>query len=190
MELLKRFIEEKAVVLSDDIIKVDQFLNHQIDPQLMSVIGDAFYDYFKEKGITKVLTIEASGIAVGLMTALKFNVPLVFAKKGKSKTLDSETYATEVFSYTKEQTYQVRVSKKFLNAGDRVLIVDDFLAMGSAALGLCDLCRQSGAEVKGIGIVVDKTFQAGRQLILDQGYDLYALARIASLSENRVQFEE
>lgn len=189
MELLKRFIEEKAVVLSEDIIKVDQFLNHQIEPQLMSAIGDAFYEYYKGKGITKVLTIEASGIAVGLMTALKFDVPLVFAKKGKSKTLDLETYATEVFSYTKEQTYQVRVSKKFLSQTDRVLIVDDFLAMGSAALGLCDLCDQAGAEVMGIGIVVDKTFQAGRGILLEKGYDLYALAKISSLSENRVSFE-
>lgn len=189
MELLKRFIEEKAVILSEDIIKVDQFLNHQIDPMLMAAIGDAFYDYFKHKGITKILTIEASGIAVGLMTALKFNVPMVFAKKGLSKTLDLETYATEVFSYTKEQTYQVRVSKKFLSSTDKVLIVDDFLAMGSAALGLCDLCSQSGAEVAGIGIVVDKTFQSGREALLSKGYDLYSLARIASLENKQVVFE-
>lgn len=189
MDLLKRFIEEKAVILSDDIIKVDQFLNHQIDPTLMSAIGDAFYDYYKNKGVTKVLTIEASGIAVGLMTALKFNVPLVFAKKGMSKTLDTETYTTEVYSYTKEQNYQVRVSTKFLNNNDTVLIVDDFLAMGSAALGLCDLCRQAGAEVAGVGIVVDKTFQSGREILINKGYDLYSLARISSLKNKQVVFE-
>lgn len=189
MELLKRFISEEADILSDDIIKVDRFLNHQIDPNLMTAIGDAFYNHFSEKGITRVLTIEASGIAVGLATAMKFNVPLVFAKKGVSKTLDQTTFMTEVYSYTKDQPYQVRVSTKFLSATDKVLIVDDFLAMGSAALGLCDLCHQAGAEVAGIGIVIDKTFQEGRRLILEKGYDLYALAKIASLKNGEVIFE-
>lgn len=190
MELLKERILKDGTVLGNDILKVDRFLNHQIDVALMKEIGRAFYLEFKNLPVTKILTIEASGIAIGMAVAEAFNVPLVFAKKVASKNLDSETFETQVFSYTKAQNYIVRVSKKFLTEADCVLIVDDFLAMGGAALGLVDLCTQAGATVLGVGIVIEKEFQEGGRLLEKKGIRLHSLAKISSFENGVVKFKD
>lgn len=189
MKLLEERILSEGTVIGEDILKVDRFLNHQIDVTLMKAIGKAFHEAFKDEPITKILTIEASGIAIGMTVAEAFNVPLVFAKKVASKNLDADTYETQVFSFTKAQDYTVRVSKKFLNNQDVILIVDDFLAMGRAALGLIDLCDQAEAKVAGVGIVIEKVFQEGGGLLRDKGVRLCSLARIKGFEEGRVYFE-
>ncbi len=189
MELLKERILKDGTVSGEDILKVDTFLNHQIDVNLLHHIGKAFYEHFKQEKINKVLTIEASGIAIGMAVAAEFGVPLVFAKKVASKNLDLETYETEVYSFTKAQNYTVRVSKKFLSETDHVLIVDDFLAMGRAALGLIDLVEQAKGSVAGVGIVIEKVFQEGGQLLKDKGVNLHSLARIERF-ENAVPIFE
>ena len=189
MELLKQRILTDGTVSGEDILKVDRFLNHQIDVSLMHAIGKAFYERFKDQSINKILTIEASGIAIGMAVAAEFGVPLVFAKKVASRNLDSETYETQVYSFTKAQNYTVRVSKKFLDENDRVLIVDDFLAMGRAAMGLIDLVDQSQGTVVGVGIVIEKVFQEGGQLLKDKGITLHSLARIERF-ENAVPIFE
>lgn len=178
MKLLHERILKEGTIVGDDILKVDKFLNHQIDVALMHEIGKVFYERFKNDGVNKILTIEASGIAIGMAVAAQFNVPLVFAKKVASRNLDLETYETQVFSFTKGQDYTVRVSKKFLNEQDHVLIVDDFLAMGRAALGLVDLVEQAKGTVAGVGIVIEKVFQEGGQLVKDKGIKLVSLAQI------------
>jgi xanthine phosphoribosyltransferase len=178
VELLKERILKEGTVSGEDILKVDTFLNHQIDVPLMNEIGKAFYEKFKGHDINKILTIEASGIAIGMAVAAQFGVPLVFAKKVASRNLDHATYETQVYSFTKAQNYTVRVSKKFLSANDHVLIVDDFLAMGRAALGLIDLVEQANGQVAGVGIVIEKVFQEGGQLLKDKGIHLESLARI------------
>ncbi len=188
MQKLKETILEKGIVKDHKILKVDSFLNHQIDPILMDLIGEAFYGYFTNKLITKILTIEASGIAIGLATARAFKVPLVFAKKVESYNLDVDTYQTDVFSYTKNKTYPVRVSKRFLESSDVVLIVDDFLADGNAALGLIDLVAQAGASLGGVGIVIEKGFQTGGELLRKQNIPLHSLAIIESMSEKGIVF--
>lgn len=178
MKLLHEKILQEGTIVGDDILKVDKFLNHQIDVGLMHEIGKVFYEHFKNDGVNKILTIEASGIAIGMAVAAEFNVPLVFAKKVASRNLDLETYETQVYSFTKAQNYTVRVSKKFLNEEDHVLIVDDFLAMGRAALGLVDLVEQAKGTVAGVGIVIEKVFQEGGQLVKDKGIKLVSLAQI------------
>lgn len=189
MKLLEDRIRTEGTVIGEDILKVDRFLNHQIDVGLMKEIGKAFYEAFKDEPVTKILTIEASGIAIGMTVAEAFNVPLVFAKKVASKNLDLDTYETQVFSFTKAQDYTVRVSKKFLSNTDHILIVDDFLAMGRAALGLIDLCEQAQATVAGVGIVIEKVFQEGGGLLTEKGIKLHSLARIASFENGNVIFE-
>lgn len=189
MEILKQRILTEGTVSGEDILKVDRFLNHQIDVPLMHAIGKAFHDRFKNESINKILTIEASGIAIGMAVAAEFGVPLVFAKKVASRNLDLETYETQVYSFTKAQNYTVRVSKKFLNETDRVLIVDDFLAMGRAALGLIDLVEQAQGTVVGVGIVIEKVFQEGGQLLKDKGIALHSLAKIERF-ENAVPIFE
>lgn len=188
MEFLKDTIVRYGIVKDEKILKVDSFLNHQIDPVLMDAIGEAFSTYFREKKITKVLTIEASGIAIGLATARFLSVPLVFAKKVESLNLDLETYQTDVFSYTKNKSYPVRVSKRFLNHTDTVLIVDDFLADGNAALGLIDLVNQSGATLGGVGIVIEKGFQIGGERLRSQSIPLHSLAIIDRMTEGNIIF--
>lgn len=188
MQLLKEYIQKFGIVKDSKILKVDSFLNHQIDPVLMDAIGEAFHAHFADRGITKVLTIEASGIAIGLATARIFGVPLVFAKKVESLNLDADTYQTDVFSYTKNKTYPVRVSKRFLKETDTVLIVDDFLADGNAALGLIDLVEQAGGTLGGLGIVIEKGFQQGGQLLRERQIPLYSLAIIEHMSEGNVKF--
>ncbi len=183
MELLKARIASEGRIIGDNIVKVDTFLNHQIDVSLISAIGQAFYDYFKNQTVTKVLTVEASGIAIAALTAQKFNVPMVFAKKAQSVNLDGAVYTSNVYSFTKKRAYDVIVEKKFLGPDDRVLIVDDFLAEGNACLGLIDIIEQSKATIVGVGIAIEKGFQKGGAEIRKMGYDLRSLAIIEAMSE-------
>ncbi len=190
IESLKRKIVEEGIVLGDQVLKVDSFLNHRVDPVLMAEIGDTFARLFAESGVVKVLTIESSGIAPALMTALRLNVPLIFARKRKSLTLQSDLYTEKAYSFTKREENEITVSKRFIKAGDRVLIVDDFLANGQAALALARIVEQAGAEVAGIGIVIEKSFQSGRQQLLEAGYRVESLARIASLEDGTIRFAD
>ncbi|MFD0872439.1 MULTISPECIES: xanthine phosphoribosyltransferase [Paenibacillus] len=190
MKLLQEKIQAEGIVLSDQVLKVDSFLNHQIDPQLMLAIGKEFVSRFAQDQITKVLTIESSGIAPAIMTAMLLNVPLLFARKQKSLTLQNNVYVEQVHSFTKQVTNEITVSKKFLEEGDKVLIIDDFLAHGEAAFGLAKIVRQAGAEVAGIGIVIEKSFQNGRAKLDDAGFRVESLARIKSLTDGQVRFVE
>jgi len=171
-------------------LKVDSFLNHQIDPGLMKEVGVEFVSRFKNKGITKILTLESSGIAPATMAALELHVPVVFARKKKSLTLIDQLYTAEVYSYTKKETNQISVAKEYLSDRDVVLIIDDFLANGQAALGLTDIVHQAGAELAGIGIVIEKGFQNGRSILEEKGIHVESLARVASLAEGKVSFSE
>lgn len=188
MQLLQNKVREEGIVLSGQVLKVDSFLNHQMDPVLMKEVGREFAGRFQGEGITKVLTIESSGIAPGIMTALELQVPLIFARKRKSLTLTEDIYVERVYSFTKQETNEITVSKKFIKPGDRVLIVDDFLANGEAAFGLARIAEQAGAEVIGIGIVIEKAFQPGGRLLADAGYRVESLVRIASLDNGTVTF--
>lgn len=191
MSLLRDRIINDGKVIDEKILKIDNFLNHQIDPEVMHEIQQEFVQYFQDKGITKVLTIEASGIAPAIMTAASFNVPMLFAKKTTPSTLKNETrYSTDIHSFTKDITSRVIISKEYLSKDDCVLIIDDFLANGNASLGLIDLVRQAGARVAGVGICVEKSFQPGRQALEEQDIDVYSICRIASLEGNQVHFIE
>ncbi|AGK96547.1 xanthine phosphoribosyltransferase [Clostridium pasteurianum] len=190
MELLKKRILQDGIVIGNRILKVDSFLNHQMDINLFNEMGKEFRNRFKHKNITKILTVEASGIGIACIAAQHFdNIPVIFAKKYNATNLDKDTYEAEVYSFTKEKTYKIRVSKKYINNEDRVLIIDDFLASGSAALGLIDIVRQSGAEASGIGIVIEKSFQGGRKMIEECGVELQSLAIIDSMENNTVNFK-
>ncbi|WP_312190620.1 xanthine phosphoribosyltransferase [Enterococcus sp.] len=190
MEKLVERIKTHGNVLGEGVLKVDQFLTHQVDYELMKEIGTVFAQRFQGSGITKVVTIEASGIAPALYTAEQLQVPMIFARKAKSLTMDEELLTASVYSFTKQVTSQVSISKKFLSSDDTVLIIDDFLANGQAAKGLIELCQQAGANVVGIGIVIEKSFQSGRQLLEEMGIPVVSIARIASLSEGQVSFLE
>jgi len=188
MDLLKAKIRAEGKVIGDSLLKVDSFLNHQIDPQLMCKIGEEFAKRFQGETVTKILTIEASGIAVAVMAGLAMNVPAVFARKKKSMATGDEVYCTKVYSFTKKETYDVIVAKQFLSPDDKVLIIDDFLANGEAALGLANIVRQAGASVVGIGIVIEKSFQPGAEKLKRAGYRVESLARIASFSGGQANF--
>lgn len=188
MEQLKQAIRERGNVLSDQVLKVDTFLNHQVDVNLMAAIGEEFARLFSESGITKVLTIESSGIAPSFMAASILGTPLIFARKKKSLTMNDDVFVSSVYSFTKQETNDITVSKDFLDAGDVVLIIDDFLANGQAALGLINIVHQAGAHVAGIGIVIEKSFQDGRKLLEEQGYRIESLARVHHLSDGSVTF--
>ena len=188
-ELVER-IKNDGRVLGEGVLKVDSFITHQVDPELMEAMGNRFAEVFAEAGITKVITIEASGIAPALYAGQKLGVPMIFARKAKSLTMDEELLTASVYSFTKQVTSQISISRKFLSDADKVLIIDDFLANGQAAKGLVELCQQAGAKVEGIGIVIEKSFQDGRQLLEDMGLNVVSLARIASLSEGTVTFLE
>lgn len=196
MKLLEERILKDGRVLEGNILKVDSFLNHQVDMELTKQMGQAIYEYFKDKGVNKILTLEVSGIPAAGMTALAFteetgkSVPMVFAKKIKSKTLSDNVYCSEVYSYTKKTSYSIRVDRSFLSEGDRVLIIDDFLAKGQALSGLLDICKQAGAEPVGIGILIEKVFQEGGKKYRDAGYDIYSLAKISKLKEGEIIFED
>lgn len=188
MKRLEDMITQEGLVLSDQVLKVDSFLNHQVDPTLMWEIAYEFMDRFKDAGITRILTIEAGGIAPAMMTALRLGVPMVYARKTKSLTLNEGTISAEVYSFTKQQTSTITVAEKYLQAGERVLIIDDFLANGEAAFGLAKLVEQVGAEVAGFGIVIEKSFQPGRQKLLDAGFRVESLARIKKLEAGQATF--
>ena len=184
------FLEEKilrdGIIREGNVLKVDSFLNHQMDIITIDQIGKAFYERFKNKNITKILTIEASGIAIGYAVARYFNLPFVFAKKSKSINIDSEVYVAEVESFTHKCTNKVVVSKKFINPEDRVLIIDDFLANGCALQGLIQIVESAGATVEGIGIAIEKGFQQGGEIIRNNGYDLHSIAIVESMDcENK-----
>ncbi|TKG92400.1 xanthine phosphoribosyltransferase [Puteibacter caeruleilacunae] len=190
MELLKQRILEDGRIEEGNILKVDNFLNHQLDINLLTEVGKEFTRLFADLGITKILTIEASGIAIASLTALQMDVPVVFAKKTQSKNLDNETWDAKVHSYTKGITYTIKVSKRYLSESDKVLIIDDFLANGQACLGLKEIVENSGAELKGVGIVIEKSFQQGAKMLKDAGINLHSLARIASIEDGSIDFVE
>ena len=176
MNCLEERIAKDGIVKEGNVLKVDSFLNHQMDISLMDQMGEEFYSRFKDCGVNKVLTIEASGIGIACSVARCFGVPMVFAKKAKSINIDGDVYAASVESFTHKNVNQVIVSKKFLSPGDRVLIIDDFLANGCALQGLIAITESSGAEVVGIGIAVEKGFQVGGRVIRNLGYKLESLA--------------
>lgn len=188
MKLLKDKVMNEGIVLDNDVLKVDSFLNHQMDPELMMEVGREFARLFESQKITKVLTIESSGIAPAIMTALELGVPMIFARKHKSLTLNQDIFVETVYSFTKQVTNEITVSKKFLVEGDRVLIIDDILANGEATFGLARITEQAGAEVVGIGIVIEKSFQPGRRNLIKAGYQVESLVRIQSLDNGTVTF--
>lgn len=176
MNFLEERIVKDGVVKPGNVLKVDSFLNHQMDIPLLEEIGREFKRRFADKNITKVMTIEASGIGIAVFVAKEFGVPMVFAKKSKSININADVYVAEVESFTHKNKNQVVVSKQFLEEGDRLLIIDDFLANGCALLGLISIAEDAGAVVEGCGIVIEKGFQTGGQIIRDKGYHLESLA--------------
>ena len=181
MKLLKDRILKDGIVKPGNILKVDSFLNHQMDITLINEIGKEFKRRFSDCPITKILTIEASGIGIASVVALRFGVPVVFAKKTQSVNLDGEMYTAEVESFTHKNINNVIVSKKFIGPEDKVLIIDDFLANGCALMGLIQIVSQAGATVAGIGIAIEKGFQPGGQIIRNLGYQLESLAIVESM---------
>lgn len=181
MNFLEKRILTDGVVKEGNVLKVDSFLNHQMDVALLDEIGAEFYRRFADLKITKVLTIEASGIAIAYAVARCFGVPMVFAKKAKSINIDGDMYTTEVESFTHKNKNQIIVSKKFLSSDDRILIIDDFLANGCALQGLISIAEEAGASVEGIGIVIEKGFQYGGRSIRNLGYRLESLAIVESM---------
>ncbi|WP_088350706.1 xanthine phosphoribosyltransferase [Bacillus cereus] len=188
MKVLQEKILNEGKVLSGDVLKVDAFLNHQIDPVLMQEIGKEFAKRFKEENITKIVTIESSGIAPSVMAALELGVKVIFARKRKSLTLQDNMYVANVYSFTKQETNEISLSRNHIDENDCVLIIDDFLANGQAALGLMSLVEQAGASIAGIGIVIEKAFQDGGKKLREQGVRVESLAEIASLDNGTVTF--
>ncbi len=182
MKALEEKINAEGIVAEGNILKVSSFLNHRIDVPFMNEVGKEFYRLFQNDNVTKILTIEASGIGIACLTAQYFNVPVVFAKKNKSKNLTDDVYSTEIASFTHKNVNQVIVEKRFIQPEDRILIVDDFLAKGNALKGLIQLIQDAGATVVGAGIVIEKAYQDGGKLIRESGVRVESLARIASMS--------
>lgn len=190
MRKLRERILKDGQALNESVLKVDSFINHQVDPELMEEIGQTFAEKFSKEGVTKVVTIESSGIAPSVFTAKTMGVDLVILKKSTSKILDDNIVQTKVASFTKGTEYQLTLNKKYVNAGDRVLVIDDFLAQGEAAQGAIRLIETQGAEVVGIGILIEKAFQPGNKALREKGYEVYSLARIKSLSDGHIEFLE
>ena len=189
MELLEERIRRDGVVKSEGVLKVDGFLNHQMDINLFNEMGKELKRLFADAPINKILTIEASGIGIAAVVAQHFNVPVVFAKKSQSINLDGDVYSTKIQSFTHQRIYDVIVSKKFLNADDHVLLIDDFLANGCALNGLIDLVEEAGATVEGIGIAVEKGFQPGGDDLRRRGYHLESLAIVQSMNPETGEIE-
>lgn len=189
MELLEERIRRNGVVKSEGVLKVDGFLNHQMDINLFNEMGKELKRLFADAPINKILTIEASGIGIAAVVAQHFNVPVVFAKKSQSINLDGDVYSTKIQSFTHQRIYDVIVSKKFLNADDHVLLIDDFLANGCALNGLIDLVEEAGATVEGIGIAVEKGFQPGGDDLRSRGYHLESLAIVQSMNPETGEIE-
>lgn len=184
MKLLEDRIIKDGKVFPGNVLKVDSFLNHQVDVELLNEIGKEFYRLFGDCGVNKIFTIEASGIGIACIVAQYFKVPVVFAKKSLGKNIAADVYSTKVTSYTHGKVYDVIVSQEFLNKDDKILIIDDFLAKGCALNGLIDLIESAGAEIVGAGIVVEKAFQDGGELIRRKGIRVESLARVESMSDD------
>ena len=185
LKLLEERIRKDGVVRSGDVLKVDRFLNHQIDVELLNEIGKELFRLYGDCGVTKILTIEASGIGIACVVAQYFKVPVVFAKKNKTKNIAGDVYTSKVESFTHGKVYDIMVSKDFLHAEDRVLLIDDFLANGAALQGLINLVRDAGATLVGAGICIEKAFQPGGDLIRSMGVRVESLARVKSLDEEK-----
>ena len=188
MKALQERILKDGVALNETVLKVDSFLNHGVDAHLMYEIGTEFKKYFEHHGVTKIFTIESSGIAPTVMTAMQMNLPMVTLKKQSSKILNGDVYQTTVHSFTKATDYELTLSKKYISQDDRILIIDDFLANGEAALGAIRLVEEAGAKVAGIGIVIEKSFQPGRKMLIEKGYEVYSLARVSKLDAGVLEF--
>lgn len=188
MKLLKERIQKDGLVKPGNVLKVDSFLNHQMDIDLINEIGKEFRKLFPSNSITKILTIEASGIGIACIVAQYFHVPVIFAKKTQSINIDGDVYHSTVESFTHKRTYDIILSKKFLGPKDHVLLIDDFLANGCALLGLINLVNESGASIEGAGIVIEKGFQEGGKLIRQKGIHLESLAIIDSMTDTNLTF--
>lgn len=189
MKLLEDKILKEGIVLNNEILKVDGFINQQVDPFLMKEIGNEFSKYFKDRGITKIATIESSGISPAIMTALAMNIPMIIMKKSPSKVLKTDFYQTEVTSFTKGTSYELTVSKTHISKDDHILIIDDFLANGEASTGAIRLIRKANATVAGIGILIEKSFQPGRAKLDESMIEVYSLARVESLKDGIIKFK-
>lgn len=188
MQLLEDRIRKDGKVIGTDILKVDMFLNHQIDVGLIDEIAKEFFKLFKDCGVTRILTVEASGIAIAVLTAKYFNAPLVFAKKASHKNVGSDLYTAECYSFTHGKSYTMSVSKKYLPKGEKILIIDDFLADGNAVKALMKLVNDSGSETVGVGIAIEKGFQHGGKALRESGVNLQSLAIVESMNENSITF--
>ena len=188
VKLLEERIKKDGKALGKTVLKVDSFINHQVDSEFMDALGKDFAEHFKDCGITKVFTIESSGIAPALMTAKYLDVPMIILKKQTSKILNGKVYQTRVTSFTKGTSYELTLSQQFINENDHVLIIDDFLANGEAATGAIRLIRKAHATIAGVGILIEKSFQPGYEKLTEQGIDVYSLARIAKLGEGVIEF--
>ncbi len=187
MKLLEEKVLKEGIAVNENILKVDGFINHQIDPELMKAIGEDFAEHFKNQGITKIITIESSGIAPALMTAHTMNIPLLILKKSPSKVLNENMYQTIVTSYTKGSSYELTLASHLISAQDHVLIIDDFLANGEAATGAIRLIRKAHATVAGIGILIEKSFQPGRAKLEEQGFYVYSQVRVSKLGTGIIE---
>lgn len=190
MKLLEENIVKYGNVPNDHVLKVDSFLNHQIDASLMMECAKDFKEHFKDKKITKIVTIETSGIAPSVFLGYILNVPVVYMKKNTSRIMDADCYHTNVHSFTKNVDYDLIVSKKFIGEEDSVIFIDDFMANGEAALGAIRILEEAKATISGVGIVIEKAFQKGRQRVEELGYEVYSQARVASLENGKVTFVE
>lgn len=190
VKLLEDRIRKDGVAVDSTVLKVGSFINHQVDSDFMNELGKDFAEHFADYGITKVFTIESSGIAPALMTAKHLNVPMVILKKQTSKILDGEVYQTRVLSFTKGTSYELTLFAEFIDKDDRILLIDDFLANGEAATGAARLIREAGATLAGIGILIEKSFQKGRTRLEESGYYVYSQARIARLDTGVIEFVE
>jgi len=188
MKLMEERILKDGLVLSADILKVDSFINHQVDPSFMHELGIALAEHFKDKGINKVMTIESSGIAPAVYVAMELGVPLVILKKQNSAILKTDIIQTEVVSFTKGTSYQLTLARKYISEDDHILLIDDFLANGEAATGAIRLIRKANATVAGLGILIEKSFQPGRAKLNQQGIHVYSLARIAEMDVDHITF--
>lgn len=188
MKLLEERIKREGRALSKTVLKVDSFINHKVDSAFMDEIGKDFAEHFKDKGITKVFTIESSGIAPALTTAKHLNVPMVILKKQNSKILNGNVYQTRITSFTKGTTYELTLFADYIQPEDKVLLIDDFLANGEAATGASRIIAESGAELAGVGILIEKSFQKGRKRLEDAGYYVYSQARIGRLDNGVIEF--
>lgn len=188
VELLKKKILEEGKTIGSDVVKVDMFLNHQIDVELLCEIGKEFHRLFAASNINKIVTIEASGIGIACIAAQYFSVPVVFAKKGANRNVGDNIYKADVYSFTKGITTTIGISKDYLGPDDRVLIIDDFMANGKAVHGLINIINQAGATVEGIGIVIEKGFQPGGDALRSLGYRVESLAVIKSIDNGKIVF--